>query len=128
MLCTFVYNKEYITHLLSTFVYSFVTSMLTHHMLRTFVNNQEYITHLLSTFVYSRVYIPFPGPPALNDPPPPIIMLRTHIGTKSASLWEQLSKPDIKRIRYHSPLTLQVILCQSDEGNHCILTGQLSTL
>ena len=29
------------------------------------------------------VYIPFPGPPAENDPPPPISMLRTQKAIKS---------------------------------------------
>lgn len=29
------------------------------------------------------MYIPLPGPPALNDPPPPIIKFNTHEGTKS---------------------------------------------
>lgn len=50
-------------------------------------------TYLLRTLVYSRVYMPFPGPPALKDPPPPIIMLRTQIGIKSGSWWEYPSSP-----------------------------------
>lgn len=29
------------------------------------------------------MYIPLPGPPALKDPPPPIIKFNTHDGTKS---------------------------------------------
>lgn len=29
------------------------------------------------------MYIPLPGPPALKDPPPPIIRFNTHDGTKS---------------------------------------------
>ena len=41
--------------------------------------------HLLSTFRYRRVNMPFPGPPAENEPPPPIIMLSTANGMKSSS-------------------------------------------
>lgn len=47
----------------------------------------------LSTFVYSRVYMPLPGPPAENEPPPPIIKFSTHDATKSGSWWEVPSKP-----------------------------------
>lgn len=43
--------------------------------------------------MYNRVYIPFPGPPALKLLPPPIIIFKTHIATKSESWWEQPSKP-----------------------------------
>lgn len=32
------------------------------------------------------MYIPLPGPPALKDPPPPIIKFNTHEGTKSSVL------------------------------------------
>jgi len=35
------------------------------------------INYLFKTFTYSLLYIPFPGPPAEKDPPPPIIMLST---------------------------------------------------
>lgn len=45
-----------------------------------FIYNQSY---RFKTFLYSLVYIPFPGPPALKDPPPPIIKFNTHDGTKS---------------------------------------------
>lgn len=51
--------------------------------------------YLFKTFVYNLVYIPFPGPPALNEPPPPIIMLSTHIAIKSLSWCEQPSSPII---------------------------------
>lgn len=51
------------------------------------------ITYLLSTLVYRRVYIPFPGPPALKLPPPPIIMLRTQWVTKSLCWWPTDSRP-----------------------------------
>lgn len=37
--------------------------------------------------------MPFPGPPALKLLPPPIIIFKTHSGTKSGSSWEQASKP-----------------------------------
>ena len=37
--------------------------------------------------------MPLPGPPAENDPPPPISMLSTQNAMKSSSLWEQLSSP-----------------------------------
>ena len=42
-------------------------------------------TYLLSTLRYRRVYIPLPGPPAENDPPPPIIIFNTQNETKSES-------------------------------------------
>lgn len=51
--------------------------------------------NLFSTFVYSLVYIPFPGPPALNDPPPPSIIFKTQIAIKSGSCSEHPSKPII---------------------------------
>lgn len=57
------------------------------------INN---FTYLLRTLRYNRVYIPFPGPPAENDPPPPIIIFRTQNATKSGSLCEQLSSPITK--------------------------------
>lgn len=40
--------------------------------------------------------MPFPGPPAENEPPPPIIMFSTQKAMKSSSLWEQLSRPNTK--------------------------------
>lgn len=46
------------------------------------MNNK--LTYLFKTFLYSLVYIPLPGPPALKDPPPPIIKFKTHDGTKSS--------------------------------------------
>lgn len=52
-----------------------------------------FTTYLFRTLRYSLVYMPLPGPPAENDPPPPIIMLRTQKAMKSGSLWEQLSSP-----------------------------------
>lgn len=42
-------------------------------------------THLFRTLRYSLVNIPFPGPPAENEPPPPIIMFNTANGIKSSS-------------------------------------------
>lgn len=45
--------------------------------------------------MYRRVYMPLPGPPALKEPPPPIIIFKTHIGINCLSWWEQPSKPNI---------------------------------
>ena len=50
-------------------------------------------TYLFSTLVYNRVYIPLPGPPALNEPPPPIIILITQQATKSSCWWLVDSNP-----------------------------------
>jgi hypothetical protein len=47
----------------------------------------------LRTFKYSLEYIPFPGPPAEKDPPPPIRALRTAKAKKSGSVKDVLSKP-----------------------------------
>jgi len=44
---------------------------------------QKSHAYRFKTFLYSLVYIPLPGPPALKDPPPPIIRFNTHDGTKS---------------------------------------------
>ena len=47
---------------------------------------------MVSTFKYSCVYMPFPGPPAENDPPPPMRELSTAKAKKSASRYELLSR------------------------------------
>lgn len=46
--------------------------------------------YLLSTFRYRRVNMPFPGPPAEKDPPPPIIMFSTAKGMKSSSFQDKI--------------------------------------
>ena len=45
------------------------------------------------TFVYKREYIPLPGPPAENDPPPPISMFKTANANMSWSVYFELWKP-----------------------------------
>lgn len=52
------------------------------------------VSYLFRTLRYSLVYMPLPGPPAENEPPPPIIMFRTQKAIKSGSLWAQLSSPN----------------------------------
>lgn len=72
--------------------------------------------YLFSTLVYSRVYIPFPGPPALKDPPPPISMLRTQIGIKSGCWWEYPSRPITTWANSGSP---DVPACKGIEHSSC---------
>ena len=47
----------------------------------------------LSTFVYRREYIPFPGPPAEKEPPPPRSIFKTAKENISGSVYFALSNP-----------------------------------
>lgn len=45
--------------------------------------------------------MPFPGPPAENEPPPPIIMLSTAKGMKSSSCFKKIHKNTIHLFLVH---------------------------
>uniref|UniRef100_A0A915IZ47 Uncharacterized protein n=1 Tax=Romanomermis culicivorax TaxID=13658 RepID=A0A915IZ47_ROMCU len=67
----------------------------------------------LKTFKYKRVYMPFPGPPAEKLPPPPRREFRTQNGTKSGSLYEQLSNPKTKCAKVGNGLMAKPTLLKS---------------
>ena len=50
------------------------------------------------------MYIPFPGPPAENDPPPPIKEFNTANAKKSLSLYEELSSDNMTCVKSGSLL------------------------
>uniref|UniRef100_A0A182F6B6 Uncharacterized protein n=1 Tax=Anopheles albimanus TaxID=7167 RepID=A0A182F6B6_ANOAL len=78
----------------------------------------------------SRVYMPLPGPPAENEPPPPIIMFNTQAAMKSLSWWEHPRSP-ITTSLDEEPFRIpyQVVVRHTDTGqNHtvwCMMVSQV---